>query len=254
MTKKIIFDSPIPYYVQLMEIIRAKVDNKEWLPDEQIPSEHELCDYYQVSRTVTRMALKELETEGIINRRKGVGTFIAKPKIKEGFFHKLSGFYQEMNERGLKVSTQVLYQDVNPCSEKVANYLDINEGTAVIETHRLRFINNNPIQLVKNYIPYDICPDLATIDLTDRSLYEILEGTCGVYIAKGHRFIEAVSANKREAELLDIQLNAPLILLESISYSQSNKPVEYYKALHRGDRSRFEVEVLGLRELGNDKS
>jgi len=248
MNERINFDSYIPYYIQLMAILKEKVQLGTWVPGGQIPGEQELCGLYRVSRTVVRQALRELELEGVINRRKGKGTFISLPKISEGLVQKLTGFYQDMVERGLKPSTKVLHQNVTPANEQVARFLNIKPGVEVVDILRLRFINAEPIQLVTTYIPYEICPTLATVDLTDRSLYEFLETECGIFIAKGRRYIEAVLANENEAELLGIERGAPLIMLDSISFSESGQPIEYYHALHRGDRSRFEVELLRIRE------
>ena len=109
------FDSHIPYYIQLMDILREKVQQSEWRPGDQIPGEQDLCERYQVSRTVVRQALRELEYEGVITRQKGKGTFISLPKISEGLVQKLTGFYQDMVERGLKPGSQVLHQEVDPC-------------------------------------------------------------------------------------------------------------------------------------------
>ena len=67
-------------------------------------------------------------------------------------------------------------------------------------------------------------------------------------IAKGRRYVEAVLANDSEAELLGIERGAPLLMLDSISFSETGQPIEYYHALHRGDRSRFEVELVKVRE------
>jgi GntR family transcriptional regulator len=248
MNEKINFDSHIPYYIQLMDILKEKVQLGTWAPGDQIPGEQDLCELYGVSRTVVRQALLELELEGVINRRKGRGTFIALPKISEGLVQKLTGFYQDMVERGLKPGTKVLHQDVGPANEKVANFLGIKPGDQVIDILRLRFINEEPIQLVTTYIPFEICPGLAQVDLTDLSLYEYLEKECGIFIAKGRRYIEAVLANDTEAELLGIERGAPLLMLDSISFSESDQPIEYYHALHRGDRSRFDVELVRSRE------
>jgi GntR family transcriptional regulator len=248
MNEMINFESRIPYYFQLMEILKEKVQQKEWTAGVQIPSEQDLCALYQVSRTVVRQALRELELEGVISRRKGKGTFISPPKISEGLVQKLTGFYQDMVERGLKPVTKVLHQNVNPSTEKVAHFLNIEPGTKVIDIQRLRFIDDEPIQLVTSYIPYEVCPSLASVDLTNRSLYEYLEKEGNVSIARGRRYIEAVLANDNEAELLCIERGAPLLMLDSISFSEHDQPVEYYHALHRGDRSRFEVELLRLWE------
>jgi GntR family transcriptional regulator len=248
MNEKINFGSRIPYYIQLMDIIKIKMQLGEWAPGDQIPGEQDLCELYGISRTVVRQALRELELEGVVNRRKGKGTFISQPKISEGLVHKLTGFYQDMVERGHKPVTKVLHQDVSPSNEKVARYLNIDPCEKVIDILRLRFINEEPIQLVTTYIPFEICPALATVDLTNRSLYEYLEKEGGIFIAKGRRYIEAVLANESEAALLGIESGSPLVMLDSISYSRDGQPIEYYYALHRGDRSRFEVELLRTRE------
>jgi GntR family transcriptional regulator len=248
MNDRINFDSHIPYYIQLMDILKIKVEQKDWIAGDQIPGEQDLCEQYQISRTVVRQALRELEIAGVINRRKGKGTFIALPKINEGLVQKLTGFYQDMVERGLKPVTRVLHQNITPANEKVAGFLGIPPGTKIIDIQRLRFINDQPIQLVTTYIPFEVCPALATVDLTNRSLYEYLEKESGVFIAKGRRYIEAVAANELEAELLETERGAPLVLLDSVCFTESGQPVEYYHALHRGDRSRFEVELFRLRE------
>ena len=246
MNEKINFESHIPYYIQLMDILKEKIQNEIWEPGDQIPGEQDLCKLYGVSRTVVRQALRELELEGVIDRRRGKGTFISLPKISEGLVQKLTGFYQDMAERGLNSSTKVLHQDVTPCIEKVARFLNINPGDKVIDILRLRSINEEPIQLVTTYIPYELCPALSSVDLTNRSLYEFLEKECGILIARGIRYIEAVLPNETEIALLGIERETPLLMLDSISFSENGQPIEYYHALHRGDRSRFEVELFRL--------
>ena len=118
----------------------------------------------------------------------------------------------------------------------------------MIDIQRLRFIHNEPIQLVTTYIPYELCPSLVKVDLTNRSLYAFLEKEYNIFPARGIRYIEAVLSNEIEAKLLDIKKGAPLLMLDSISYSDSGQPFEYYHALHRGDRSRFEVDLVRVRD------
>jgi len=252
MNETIDFESHIPYYIQLMDILKYRVQKKIWLPGDQIPVEQDLCTMYGISRTVVRQALRELELDGIIRRRKGKGTFIQEVKISEGLVQKLTGFFQDMTERGFKPVTKVLHQNVVPASEKIARYLSIQTGEAVVDIQRLRFIGDDPIQVVTTYIPYDICPSIATVDLSNRSLYEYLEKECGIILAKGRRFIEAVLATESEAILLGIDRGAPLLMLDSVSFSEAGLAIEYYHALHRGDRSRFEVELQRVGKQNHD--
>lgn len=248
MDTRIDFTSHLPYYIQLIDILKEKVQVGAWSPGDQIPGEQELCELYGVSRTVVRQALRELELDGVVSRRKGKGTFISLPKISEGLVQKLTGFYQDMAERGMKTTTKVLHRNVVAAGEKVARWLSIAPGDTVVDLLRLRSINEEPIQVTTSYIPLEICPALATVDLTNRSLYEFMETECGVFIARGRRYVEAVLANETEAALLGIERGAPLLMLDSVSFSETGQAVEYYHAVHRGDRSRFEVELLRTRE------
>jgi len=242
------YDSYIPYYIQLMEALKERIQAGILKPGEQLPSEPEMCETYGVSRTVVRQALRELEFEGLISRRKGKGTFVAEKKIEESLVQKLTGFFQDMVERGHSIRTEVLKHQVEPASPKVARYLNLDVGTHVFNIERLRFIDGEPIVLVRTYIPVLLCPSLADYDLSTQSLYAILEGKFGLALSHGRRTIEAVPANEREAHLLDVEKFQPLILLDSVSYLENGTPMEYYHAVHRGDRSRFEVNLVRIRE------
>lgn len=243
-------DSYIPLYIQVLEALRASIESGGLAPGEQLPGEPELCRLFDVSRTVIRQALRELEYQGLIYRTKGRGTFVAEPKIHESLFQELTGFYQDMEAKGHPPVSRVLKQEVVPAGVKIAAFLNIDAETPVIQIDRLRFVNDEPIVLVSTYLPYHLCPELVNVDLAQQSLYAYLEKQYGILIARGHRLLEAVPAGKAEAELLQVKKGAPLILLDSVSYLADGTPLEYYHALHRGDRSRFEVELLRLRQPG----
>ncbi|RPI96905.1 MAG: GntR family transcriptional regulator, partial [Chloroflexi bacterium] len=186
--------------------------------------------------------------KGLIIKRRGKGSFVAKPKIHESLVQKLTGFYQDMIEQGLTPKTHVLHHEVEPAKATVALQLELEPGTPVFNIERLRFVNDEPIALVRTFLPYAMCPGLADIDLSNRSLYAALEDDFGIMLSHGRRTIEAVLAGDREAKYLGIEIGAPLISLESVSFLPKGTPIEYYHALHRGDRSRFVVNLLRVRE------
>lgn len=250
MQQKIDFHSPIPFYVQLWDLLREHIKQGVWRPGDQLPGEHALCEQYGVSRTVVRQALSELESEGLIIRQRGKGAFVAEPKIIESLAQKLTGFYQDMSERGLHTVTQVLVQEVMPAPANVARQLEIPVETPVVHLRRLRFVKDEPILLVTSYLPHALCPRLEQIDLSNRSLYACLEQTYGLIIARGRRRIGAVAADSEQAHLLGIDPGAPLLSLDSVSYLVDDTPIEYYHAVHRGDRSQFEVGLVRIREQG----
>ena len=110
-------DSPIPYYIQVKKALQEHIDHGDRRPGDQLPGEPELCRMFDVSRTVIRQALRELEYEGLIVRQKGRGTFIAEPKIGESLVQQLTGFYQDMVQRGHTPVTQILKQQVVPAAQ-----------------------------------------------------------------------------------------------------------------------------------------
>ena len=236
--------SPLPFYAQVKDALRTRIEQGEWKPGEQLPGELELCDMFAVSRTVIRQALTELVHDGLIVKYKGKGTFVAEPKITEALVQKLTGFYQDMSERGTPPVSRILKLERVPAVAKVAAALRLEPGEAVIELERLRFVQDEPIALVTTFLPYRRCPDILQVDLTRQSLYALMEAVCGIVIARGLRTMEAVAANQREAELLEVDPGSPLMLIDSVSFDAEGAPVEYYHALHRGDRSRFVAEVV----------
>ena len=246
--KTINLNSPVPYYAQVKEALKACLNSGEFKPGDQLPGEADLCALFKVSRTVIRQALDELEYDGLILRRKGKGTFVAEPKIVESLAQKLTGFYQDMSAQGFPPVSRILKQAQAQANPKVAALLGLAPASPVVEIERLRFVNHEPLVLVTTYLPFALCRELLAMDLSRQSLYAILEGQLGLVIARGHRYLEAVPASPYEANLLQVEAGSPLMLLDSVSYLENGTPLEYYHALHRGDRSRFEAELIRVRE------
>lgn len=239
--------SALPYYFQLKELLVNEIKKEKLKLEQQIPSEFKLCEQYGVSRTVVRQAISSLVQEGYLNREKGKGTFVTRPKITENLFQNLTGSYEDMLARGIKLITKVLEQSKLEADNEISKKLKLKPGEPVIKVKRLRFIKNKPFALSTTYLPYKICPSLLKENLSKQSLYSILEEKYKLKIAHGHRSLEAVSSDKNTAVLLGVKVGTPLMLLNSISYLEDDRPIEYYSALHRGDRSKFIVSLIRVR-------
>jgi len=244
-------NSFVPFYIQVIDSLTEYIEFNDFPPGHQLPGEADLCKTFDVSRTVIRQALQELEYKGLIYREKGKGTFVSKPKIHEGLFQELTGFYQDMVAKGHRPRSDVLKQEKIQATKKIADYLDLSNDAAVIQIDRIRYVNHEPIVFVSTYLPFDLCPQLLEVDLTNQSLYAYLEKEHGLTIARGRRFLEAVIANQLEAELLQVDIGSPLLMLNSVSYLTDGRPIEYFHALHRGDRSRFETELVRVSQPGD---
>ena len=240
--------SPLPYYFQLKELLVNEIKKGRLKPGQQIPSEFKLCEQFRVSRTVVRQAISSLVQSGYLNREKGRGTFVTKPKITENLFQNLTGSYEDMLSRGIKLVTKVLEQTKCEADSEILERLKLEPGEPVIKIKRLRFISSEPIALVTTYLPYKICPSLLEENLTNQSLYGVLGEKYDLRIAHGRRSLEAVSADRKTAALLEVKVGTPLMLLNSISYLEDGRPIEYFSALHRGDRSKFVVSLIRVRD------
>ena len=241
-------ESPVPFYHQLKMYLLSEIESGNWLAQQKLPSETEFCEHFNISRTVVRQAIKELQNQGYLTTKKGMGTFIAKPKITTGFVTNLVGFYEDFTKHGFKVTTHIEQMKAEPVSQHIADMLRIAVGEPVIVLSRLRKLNNEPSVYVTTYIPQILCPKLLHADLENKSLYTFLE-KCGLEIHRGRRYIGVSLANEREASLLNIDVGSPLIELDSVTYLKDGRPLEYFHALHRGDRTRFEVNLVRFKDI-----
>jgi GntR family transcriptional regulator len=241
--------SPVPYYYQLEQLLREKIENGRLKPGDVLPSEAELCSIFRVSRTVVRQALNKLCQDGVVYKEKGRGTFVAKPKLQEKFIQRTYGFYQEMKEKGLEVESKVLEHELVESPARIRTLLKLPEGQKVVKTSRLRSVNKELIMFTTTYVRSDLCARLEKEDLTNRSLYQLLWEEYGLKISYGQRTLEAVAASEYEADMLKVPRGSPLIYLESVSYLEDGIPIEYFEAWHRGDRCKFAIELVPAEEM-----
>jgi len=241
----------MPYYHQLKQIVIADIKRRRLVPGDRLPGDHELCAAYDVSRTVVRQALAELEVAGLIERVKGRGTFVAQPKTAEGLVQSLTGLYEDVASRGGRLTSEVRRLEMIPADDDVAAALQVDSGSPVIVLERLRFVDDEPWVLAITYLPYDLAPGLLQEDFRKQSLYAALEGKYGITLKGGRRGVEAASASTDLARSLGIARGAAVLVLRSVSFDAQDRPVEMFLAYHRGDRSRFEVNLMRRPSAGD---
>ena len=235
-------DTPVPYHYQLSELLRQEIENGRWKVGEQIPVEEDLCAHFSLSRTTVRKSLDALVNLGLLRREQGRGTFVAEPKMIEGLVNRPIGFFDDMTERGFQVVTQVLELRRIAPPPVVARELQLLPDATVIEMRRVRYILDLPVVVVNSYVPYELCPSLLEADLTYTGLYQFLREQGGYKTYRAKSFVEAVSADELEAQLLWIEVGSPLLMIESTVYLADGRPIDYNKSRHRGDRMRLIME------------
>jgi GntR family transcriptional regulator len=242
--------SPVPFYYQLRQLLERAVADGVLASGEQIPTEASLCERYDVSRTVVRQALSDLERTGLVTRLKGKGTFVAEPKVSEFVAQSLTSLHEDLSARGERLETKVLRLEVEPVSPHVAAMLELPESEQIVLLERLRFLRGEPLVVTTAYMPYSICAPILALDMSDRSLFETYEQELGLKLHRGSRAMEARAATAEVARHLGVPEGAPILAFSGVTYLDDGRPVEYFIGLHRGDRSRFETELF--RPSGTD--
>jgi GntR family transcriptional regulator len=232
----------LPLYIQLADLIRTKIQESAWVPGEQIPTEKELCDRYQVSRITVRQAIAELVQEGYLERYPGRGTFVAEPRIEQRI-SRLTGFTQDMEARGKRPGARVLQFSVveSPPTLPWA-YRPLDEEKVIL-LKRLRLADGEPLAVEISYLSYNRCAAIIDGNLEDRSLYALLAEACNVIPSRAIQQWTAMACPLDEARLLHISRGAPVLHIYRTTYNQHDQPFEWVESYYRGDKYIFQAEM-----------
>ncbi len=239
------FTTTVPLYIQIAEGLLDQIESGHLSPGDRLPPERQLSETLGVNRMTLRQALQLLETQGLLVRQQGAGTYIADPKI-ERQAGQLVPFTQSMQRRGYAPGARVITLEKRPVEAAVAQELGLPISTLVYFVRRLRLINQEPVMLERLTIVAQRVPGLENYDLSSHSLYQIMEKEYGIVIAQARQSLEPVVATEYEAELLGVQPGAPLMLERRLAFEQNGQAVECGKDLYRGDRFRFVTAIAPI--------
>lgn len=236
-------NSPTPIYYQLKEQLALLIRNGTFPIDGQLPTELAISEQLGISRGTVRQAINALVNEGRLYRVQGRGTFVSEPATVLHLAQRFASFAEDMREMNIPFTSKVLTAKIIPAEGRLVDKLGLNYGDSVIYLERLGSVNAEPFVLAFSYLPEALCPGLPDKDLTDRPLYEILEGEYGLRLARANRTLEASLADDYEAKLLQVVKGSPIHFMHSLAYLADGRPIEYSRLRFRGDRSRITFEV-----------
>jgi GntR family transcriptional regulator len=237
---------PVPLHHQVYLDLSSAFEAGEWRPGDRLPPERELAKRYGCSLITIRRALSELAREGRIERTRGRGTFVLRPRL-ELDFGGTESFTGEMQSRGLDPQTRLIEARSEPAGEAVAHALGLDLGSSTLYVERLRLADGEPLLLEQVHLPADKFPGLLASDLEHNSLYELLTERYGTRVVRAREAIEPVLLRSREAHLLGQAAGKPALLIEGIAFSSDGHPVEFARSYVRGDRTRYYVERVVVR-------
>jgi len=230
----------MPFYIQVRNSIRQKIESGEWKEGDLIPSEFELVKIYGVSRVTIRTAIKVLVQEQYVIRRPGFGTFVYQNKSSLSNFTLVRSFTNEMKEMGLPSKTMKAELEEIKADKRLAEIFGIPEDTIIYNLRRVRG-TVIPILYSDTYL-LKIVDIPNTPEFLVGSLYEFLASK-NVLFSHFEEFVSAVIAPKNIKTLLQITDDSPQLKRKRFSYDEKNKLIEYtetyYNAAHYEYRTKL---------------
>lgn len=232
-------DSDIPLYSQLVSIVKRNISAGTLATGDLLPSEAELCKSFDISRSTVRQAIGALESEGLVVRKQGRGTFVAEPKVRRKT-EMVYSFTSEISSMGMTPSSTLVEFDVIDPTPDIVKVLELSGDTKVYRFTRIRNVNGEPLILETSFYPQFIYPKLTRELLQTHSFYSLLYEV-GIIPANAVDSYEAVIMSRQEAEMLNCKAGSCGFFVQRRTYTESGMVYEFTQSLMRADRVKLDV-------------
>ena len=231
--------SALPLHIQIEQVLRRLIARQEYKNGKPLPKEVELANRFGVSRNTIRQATNKLEHEGLITRKKGVGTFVT----SHGLSTQLSqwhSFTMEMMEKGIPFQNLEVKASWTKADSKTAGFFRIRKGSKILLLNRLRAIDDEPVVYFESYFH----PRIALDEKEDFSqpLYQLLEEKFDIVVVRSKEHIRAQLAGTM-AKKLCIPAGDPMLVRERFVYDPGDRPVEYNIGFYRADKFTYSIDI-----------
>ena len=231
-----------PLYHQIYLLLRQKINEGIVVSGEILPGEFDLADHYGVSRITVKRALDELARDGFVTRERGRGTSVSQGITPSPLRASFEGQMEDLIAMGLETEVRLLSFDYGPASNEIAKALNLEPGTEVQRSIRLRQSQGVPFSHLTTFVPADIGHKFSAEDLSSKPLLALLE-EAGVRVASAEQTISATLADTEIAEHLDLPVGSALLQVSRIVKDKKGRPVEYITALYRPDRYQYRMSL-----------
>lgn len=239
MKLKINHNSHTPLHIQAEELLRKLIAEEEYQNGKMLPNEVDLSKQLAISRSTLRMALNKLVYEGLLIRKKGVGTKVAEMAVSSKSMNWLS-FSQEMAARGIVIKDYEMHLTWVFPDEKIANFFEIGTDKKILKLERLRGKPEWPFVYFISYFH----PRVGLTGEEDfrRPLYEIFEKDHSVIATLSKEEISATAADTFIASKLSVDNGSPILFRKRYVFDQGERPIEYNLGYYRADSFVYAVE------------
>ncbi|MDY4203799.1 GntR family transcriptional regulator [Porcincola intestinalis] len=232
--------TPIPLYYQLKQLILKEIESGHYKVGENIPTEMQLVDHFQISRSTVRQAIKELVSEGYLKREASNGTTVTKPdNSSESFIRSFEPFYQQIRRQNKTPRTELLQLNVIDPDAHLRGKMELGPTDKVISMFRRRSADDTPMVLIQNFMPYSLCSFILSEDFTVRSLYELLMSHPETTIENTQSRISAELQTEEDQKLLQLDSDVPMLCFHNIARRSDGVILDYAFSRYRGDLNKF---------------
>lgn len=232
--------SPVPLYHQVASALERAIRDGVLAPETKLENEIALAKRFNLSRPTMRQAMDQLVRDGLVVRRRGVGTQVIGPPVKRNL--KLSSLYNDLQDEGVTPQTKVLSMELVQADDTVQATLGLSAGTTVYHLRRLRLVDGRPLALMENWVPLTVA-ELTEDSLKRDGLYNQLR-RAGIDFRMAHQTVGATVADAEQAELLKTQPGAALVHMERTALDSRGRAVEYGRHVYRADRYSFDITLV----------
>jgi DNA-binding GntR family transcriptional regulator len=232
--------SPVPLYFQVAEQLEHAILEGTLEPGDRIGNEVALADQLGLSRPTLRQAIQMLVDKGMLVRKRGVGTQVVHAPVRRTV--ELTSLYDDLRRAGRHPATVVLGLERVAADDDTSVRLNVPAGTSLWFLERLRYLDDEPLALMRNHVPCDLI-DLAEVDFTTTGLYEYFR-TMAIHLRVAHQRISARLADTKEAKHLGGRKGDPVLTMERTSYDDKGRAIELGSHLYRPDLYAYETTLV----------
>ena len=239
-------NDPKPLYRQLVDVLRQQIEQGKFETDHPIPSERVLCQTYKISRITVRQAISEMMNEGSLYRKPGKGTFVARRTVNQGLV-RFVNFSRTVLDLGMNPSTQIVDNRIIPSDIQLARTLEIPVTGQVLKLSLLGMGDQEPLVFYESYFPISPGKRIAKEAVKREkegipfSTYDLYGESSGIFVGRVNQTLEAVTAEGHLASLMHVRKGSALLMVTSIFLTPDQRPLEFRKAMYRGDLYKFHI-------------
>lgn len=232
--------SPIPLHRQIEELIRGLIESGNYDGGKLLPREEELARTFGVSRNTVRQGIYKLVLEGLLVRKKGVGTMVA-PRTITTHLEEWHSFTAEMTRRGVRVRNYLINMVTERASAEISDLFQVQQGTELFKLERVRGDESGPFVYFVSWF-HPRVPLTGDEDFS-QPLYKLIEEKFSIFPTSSHEELKAVRAGERIAKHLGIDSNSPVLFRKRVVYDTGNRVIEYNLGYYRSDKFTYSINI-----------